>query len=212
VGSTLLLGFVLGMRHALDADHLAAVGSLAGGSGGGFRFLRLGLSWALGHSTTLVILGSAVLIANGTIPPLLALALEGLVGLLLILLGLGVVRRVIWMPSAGRKADHDHRQKGALTRRAALVGVVHGLAGSAALVLLALTTIDSLWIGMGYIALFGLGTVAGMGLLSCLLALPLRLLASRLSLHYSCALALLGLWSIGLGGVLLYENARAVFP
>ena len=59
MGSTLLLGFFLGMRHALDADHLAAVGSLAGGSGGGFRFLRLGLSWALGHSTTLVVLGSA---------------------------------------------------------------------------------------------------------------------------------------------------------
>ncbi len=109
------------------------------------------------------------------------------------------------------KADHDHCQKGALTRRAALVGVAHGLAGSAALVLLALSAIDSLWIGMGYIALFGLGTVAGMGLLSCLLAVPLRLLASRLSLHYSCALALLGLWSFGLGVILLYENARAVF-
>ena len=223
MGSTLLLGFVLGMRHALDADHLAAVGSLAGGSGGGFRFMRLGLSWALGHSTTLVILGSVVLLANGTIPPLLAFALEGLVGLLLIFLGLGVVRRVIaeriqfrrhglsQRCSTRPKASHDHCQKGVLTRRAALVGVAHGLAGSAALVLLALSTLDSLWIGMGYIALFGLGTVAGMGLLSCLLALPLRLLASRLSLHYSCALALLGLWSVGLGGVLLYENARAVF-
>jgi len=113
-------------------------------------------------------------------------------------------------PSSGLFGDRPGRP-GALTRRAALVGVVPGLAGSAALVLLALSTIDSLWTGMAYIALFGLGTIAGMGLLSCLLAMPLRLLAGRLSLHYSCALALLGLWSIGLGGVLLYENASAVF-
>ncbi len=229
--SVLVLGFLLGMRHALDADHLAAVAALAGGNGGAPRILRLGAFWALGHSVTLVIFGAVILLTNSVIPPAIEASLECLVGFLLIILGIGVLRRVVagrvhihahrhgnhlhlhahaHSPSDQAKSSHHHSHAAALSRRAILVGVAHGLAGSAALLLLTLATIESVWIGIGYLALFGIGTIIGMGLLSWIVALPLQLLARRLALQYNCLLLLVGAWSVFLGGSVLYENSSAV--
>ena len=73
-----------------------------------------------------------------------------------------------------------------------------------------MATIESVWIGIGYLALFGIGTIIGMGLLSCIVALPLQLLARRLTLQYNCLLVLVGAWSVFLGGSVIYENSSAV--
>ena len=229
--SVLLLGFLLGMRHALDGDHLAAVAALAGGKDAKPRMIRMGLSWALGHSITLLGLGSIILLTGAVISPSLAAALELIVGFLLVALGIGVIYRVIKQrvhfhahdhgegvhvhahshaASDEGKSRHDHEHVPFLSHRALAVGVVHGLAGSAALVLLTLATIDSVWAGMGYLAIFAAGTIVGMGLLSCVIALPLRLLAGRLTAYYTAVLVLVGLWSIGLGGVVIYENSTAI--
>ena len=231
MASVLLFGFLLGMRHALDADHLAAVAALAGGSGGAPRIVRLGVYWALGHSITLVMLGSVVLLTNSVVPPALEASLECLVGVLLIALGVGVVRRVgtgrIHIhahrhgthlhlhahshPRSDRSySSHDHGHTAALSRRAILVGVVHGLAGSAALVLLTLSTVDSVWIGMGHLAFFGIGTIIGMAVLSCVIALPLQLLAKRFAFYCNCGLMLVGAWSVFLGGLIIYESSSEV--
>ncbi len=229
--SVLLLGFLLGMRHALDGDHLAAVAALAGTKDHKPRMIRMGLSWALGHSITLLGLGSIILLTGAVISPSLAAALELLVGFLLVALGAGVIHRVIKQrvhfhahdhgdgahvhahshaASNEQESGHEHAHAPFLSRRALAVGVVHGLAGSAALVLLTVATIDSVWVGMGYLAIFAAGTIAGMGLLSCIIALPLRLLAGRLTAYYTAVLVLVGLWSIGLGGVVIYENSAIV--
>ena len=230
VTSVLLLGFLLGMRHALDSDHLAAVAALVGGSGDKKpRMVRMGLSWAIGHSVTLLGVGSIVLLTDAVITPPVAAVLECLVGVLLVMLGIGVVHRVIakrlhihahrhgqelhlhahsHRSADEAKSSHDHDHGLTLSPRALVIGVAHGMAGSAALVLLTLATIDSVWTGLGYLAVFAIGTIVGMGLLSCIIALPLRLLAGRMTAYYNAVLVLVGLWSIVLGGLVVYDNAH----
>ena len=227
--SVLTIGFLLGMRHALEADHLAAVAALASGDGRP-RLLRMGMFWALGHSMTLVILGSVILLTNSVVPPALEASLECLVGLLLIALGVGVVHRVVTgrvdshahaledklhlqtgshSNADQRGADHHDGQTTTQSRRAVAIGVIHGLAGSAALILLTLATIDSVWTGVAYLVIFSIGSIVGMALLSSIIALPLQLLAKRLTLQYKCLLVLVGAWSAALGALVVYENTSA---
>lgn len=220
------------MRHALDSDHLAAVAALVGGSGDKKpRMIRMGMSWAIGHSITLLGVGSVVLLTDAVITPPVAAALECFVGLLLVVLGVGVVYRVIakrihihahrhgeelhlhahshTSPDHDEEShDHDHALK--LSPRALVIGVAHGMAGSAALVLLTLATIDSVWTGLGYLTIFAVGTIVGMGLLSCVIALPLRLLAGRMTAYYNALLVMVGIWSIVVGGLVVHENAGTV--
>jgi ABC-type nickel/cobalt efflux system permease component RcnA len=236
LGSILLIGFLIGMRHALEADHLAAVATLTGGGKGLGRSLRLGLAWGLGHTATLFLVGGAVLLVDGVLPERLALWLEAAVGIMLILLGADVLRRLLRErlhfhshshnhshgtsrhihahshAGEGRHeaSGHDHEHPHFLPRRALAIGLVHGLAGSAALVLLTVEAMDSLLSGLLYMALFGLGSILGMGLLSCAIALPLRYAARQLTWGYTALTALLGAFSIGLGGFILRDSLAAV--
>ena len=231
MGSILLIGFLIGMRHALEADHLAAVASLTRESQGLGRALRTGMAWGLGHTATLFIVGALVLLAEGALPEALTAGLEAAVGVMLILLGADVLRRLLRErvhfhvhshgetrhfhahshAGEGRHAasPHSHAHGPFLPRRALLVGLMHGLAGSAALVLLTLEAMDSFLSGLAYMAVFGLGSILGMALLSCAVALPLRYAARQLTWGYSLLTALLGLFSIGLGGMMFYESLGA---
>ena len=226
--SILVVGLLLGMQHATEADHLAAVATLATRQTSLAQTLRQGLAWGVGHTLTLMAFGGAVLLLGQTISPALGQALESAVGVMLFVLGADVLRRLVrdrihfhmhrHGPSSAHVHAHSHRGEGAhaesahrhahATRwplRALAVGMMHGLAGSAALVVLTLQSIPSLGLGVGYIAVFGLGSIAGMASLSLVIAVPLRLSSAYLTRLHVAMTALVGAFSCGLGAWMVLE-------
>jgi cytochrome c biogenesis protein CcdA len=184
ISNFLLLGFVLGTRHALDADHVAAVASLATRGGSIAHQARQGALWGLGHTSTLLVVGGACILFGLTVPPAAERWLEAAVGAMLVLLGVSVFVRLrrlrVDLP---RPEDrHDH---GRLPLQAWFVGAVHGLAGSAAVVLLVAQTARTPALGLLCIALFGLGSILGMIVLAAAMAWPLNATARlRGRLHW----------------------------
>lgn len=225
--SIFLLGALIGARHALEADHVAAVASLATQARGAKETVRLGVNWGIGHTITLIAVGSAVLAFDTLIPERVAQWLEFAVGVMLVLLGADVIRRAIRNRvhfHAHRHGDlvhfhahshrtdakwdvsnHDHVHPKSLPLRALLVGVVHGMAGSAALVLLTLHEIKSFWLGISYMLLFGAGSIAGMALLSYAISIPLRFTPRRLTWAYSGLTGAVGIVTLVLGGSIVFE-------
>ncbi len=240
--SVLTLGLLLGMRHALEADHVAAVASLATRSRSMRETTRLGIAWGMGHTLTLFVIGSAVLLMDDIVPETVARGLELAVGVMLMVLGIDVIRRLIRdgihfhihqhngerhvhahghtheikaheIKPHERKAPvihdmdaHRHGHRRRIPWRALFVGLVHGMAGSAALVLLALNTIHSLWQGMLYIALFGFGSIVGMAVLSVIIALPLRFTAERVAWFYKGLTATIGVLTLVLGASIIWQR------
>lgn len=228
--SVLLVGFLLGMKHAVEADHLAAVATLVTRTNSMANTLRLGAAWGLGHTLTLMVFGGLVFALGQSISETWERALETAVGIMLILLGADVLRRLLRErihfhmhrhgPQTQHVHAHSHRAESAPHQksrhehahaprrwpfRALAVGMMHGLAGSAALVLLSLHASPSIALGLGYFALFGVGSILGMALLSVAIAAPLRLSAHYLTrVHYGMT-ALVGLFSCALGVFIVVE-------
>jgi hypothetical protein len=223
--SILLLGFLIGVQHTMEADHVAAVATLASQSPSARRTLGLGAAWGLGHSVPLFLLGAAVLLTDWVLPAGLGRWLDFGVGLMLVALGgellVRVARRGIHVhphrhgdgvlhvhahshagDAAQHSPQHEHRHGRALTGKAILVGMVHGLAGSGPLILLTLETLHSFAWGLVYIAVFALGTLAGMALLTAVIALPLRYAAHRLTLVHAGLQAAVGLGTLAIGAYL----------
>ncbi len=194
------LGLLYGVQHATDADHLIAVSTIVSEHKSLKWASLIGAFWGLGHTTTLFFVSLLVIGLRLSIPPRLALGLEFLVALMLILLG----SRILWRSFGVEKIhlhthshnpeththfhvhenlgqDHSHGHPFRAMRRPFFVGMVHGLAGSAALMLLVLTTVPSALAGLAYIFIFGIGSVGGMLLLSGLIGLPFVLTAQRFS-------------------------------
>ncbi|MDQ6976222.1 MAG: urease accessory protein [Mariprofundaceae bacterium] len=181
------VGFLLGIRHTMESDHVAAVASLVTKSPSMRQSILLGSVWGLGHTITLFIFGSAVLLLDQVIPENMALVLEFMVGLMLVILGVDVVwrfrREFVYHNShldESKQVERNHSNSSDKHRhgesfpiRALLVGIMHGMAGSAALMLLTLNSVHSFGIGLLYIALFGMGSIAGMAVLSMLIMFPL---------------------------------------
>jgi hypothetical protein len=189
------LGVLLGMQHATEADHLAAVATLAGRERSLARGLRHGMAWGLGHALTLLAVATGVGLLGWAISPELAGRFERAVGAMLILLGLNLAWR---LGSHAAAAPSGH-----VPARSLFVGMVHGLAGSAALVLLVSQTLPALDVQLVYVALFGLGSLLGMALLSGAIVLSVNLTArrmERLSWLFNATVALV---SVGLGVRLL---------
>ena len=226
--SILLLGFVIGMRHAFEADHLAAVSAICSQNRSTRRALQHGSAWGLGHTLTLFLFGGLVLFIGESISGELASALEAAVGIMLILLGADVIRQLIrkrvhyhlhqhgsdnpHFHAHSHHADesHDkssHRHQHGFPKRALLVGLVHGMAGSAALIALTLDTVESVSVGIAYIFLFGIGSMAGMALLATIISIPLRASAKRLTwLHNSLQLGI-GILTMMIGGTTVIQFA-----
>lgn len=223
------LGVALGLRHSLDPDHVVAVSTIVSQYRNPFRSFWVGVSWGLGHTTTLLLLGVVIVALRLTIPDRLALLLELFVGLMLVGLGVQVIygyrKKRVHQHLHGHEArdhqhfhshaaDPDHAQehhqdrgigKPFLRKKSFLIGTVHGLAGSAALTLLVLASIESPIAGMAFILLFGLGSVLSMGVTTILISFPFVFSANHLpSLNRAIQLGV-GVVSILFGGFLLYE-------
>jgi len=220
----LSLGFLLGIRHALDADHVAAMSALVSGDRSLARSCVLGTFWGFGHTAALLMAGVAVIVFRLTISPGLAKGMEGVVALVLVLLGGHVLLRSLSALSLhrhphshgghshghvhlhmGPENGHDH---GHLLRRGGrpfLVGLLHGMAGSAALMLLVLTTIPSSLGQLLYIFVFGVGSTGGMLVLSGLIGIPFALTARRSLRAHATIQALAGAASLIVGVALAWN-------
>jgi len=229
LASILLLGLFLGMRHALDADHLAAVASLATRSPSLAQTVRQGVAWGAGHTLTLLVCGGAVLALGLVVPLQAARALEVAVGAMLVLLGADVLLRVRRdrvhfhrhrhadgvehfhahshrdERSPHEPAAHRHGHPRGFPVRALAVGMMHGMAGSAAIVLLGLEAMASVGWGLAYIAVFGLGSILGMALLSAAIAVPLRFSARLPTWTHGGVSAAIGAATLGIGLYLVYQ-------
>jgi hypothetical protein len=215
------LGFLLGMQHALEADHIAAVSSIAARRTEVGDIVRHGLTWGLGHTLTLFAFAGAAILLGHAIPERLAQPMETAVGIMLVGLGAHVLWRLwrdrVHFHSHGHgdgtvhihahshfnesvphaRAVHEHAH--GFRWRTLLVGLMHGMAGSAALLLLTVSKASSPAVGLGYVALFGIGSMIGMGALSSVIAVPLAVSARWLTWANSGLQGAVGIVTIAIG-------------
>jgi len=227
------LGFIVGAGHAFEPDHMAAVSTLVSDKSSRRDIIRHGMIWGLGHTLVLLIVGGAALLLKTTIPVQFAIGLEMMVGVMLVGLGAHVIYRLRrdrvhfhrhshqdgiehihihshqhdTTPHTPAKHRHVHPDRTAW--RTLLVGVMHGMAGSAAIILTTAATLNSAPLGLFYIAVFGAGSILGMAAISLLMSLvliPVRAL-KRLNngLHYFIGMATMsvGLYVVVSSGAML---------
>ncbi len=233
----LILGLLLGLKHATDADHVVAVSTIVSEYRNPWRGLWVGASWGLGHTTPLLVLGIIILLLKDPVAERyedVAPFLEFGVGIMLVLLGLQVFwnfrRRGIHVHEHEHEDDphrhlHTHELSAAtgshhgffqpgkpfFRLKSYVVGVVHGLAGSAAVMLVVLTTdvVSSFLVGLFYILLFGVGTVLSMGVITLLMGIPFSISGQFERVNRVIA-GVAGTSSILFGLFLMYELAVVV--
>ena len=224
--NTLLLGFLIGLKHALEVDHVAAVASLASKTTSVREGLTLGASWGLGHTITLFIFSSIVLILDTVVSAQLALTLEFFVGCMLVFMGGAIIKNIVkkrihlhmhnhsdgtthlhFHSHVQDNVEHQHTHTQQFSIRALLVGMMHGMAGSAALIVLTLDSVSSIETRLIYIFLFGVGSVAGMALLSLLMIIPLRHSEYAANRTYQGLQVFIGLVTLFLGMIIMYETS-----
>jgi ABC-type nickel/cobalt efflux system permease component RcnA len=223
------LGFLLGMQHALEADHVAAVSSIAARRSEVLDIVKHGLTWGLGHTVTLFLFAGAALALGHAIPETWSQALETAVGIMLVGLGVHVLWR-LWRDRvhfhghrhgdgalhfhahshAGDRVPHEraaHQHDHGFRWRTLLVGLMHGMAGSAALLVLTVSQAPNAAIGLGYVALFGIGSMIGMGALSTVIAVPIAISARWLTFANRGLQGAVGLVTIAIGLHTIVETA-----
>jgi hypothetical protein len=217
--AVLSLGFFLGLKHATDADHVAAVTTFVSRERSLLRSCWIGLFWGTGHTLSLAAAGSLILFFKLRVSDRLTGWLELGVAVMLVMLGVRVLHRV-WKEKfrlhrhahthlVGKTHDHWHlHAQGRLDEhmgwlhfgiRPLIVGMIHGAAGTGALMLLVLSTIHSPLQALLYIAIFGIGSVAGMLIVSLLLALPLQWFGRNVKAGYRLVQAAAGIFSCVFG-------------
>ncbi len=209
----LALGFFLGMRHATDSDHVVAVTTIVSRERSPLAALWLGALWGLGHTATILVVGGAIVLFGWVIPPRVGLSMEFSVALMLIVLGvMNLSGALSGIKGAAAQAHHHDAGEAAVRHthvrgrlRPLVIGVVHGLAGSAAVALLVLATIKTAGTALIYLTVFGAGTVAGMMLLTAAMSVPVRVLSRRFSNAEQTLGRVAGLVSIAFGLFLAYQ-------
>lgn len=160
---------LLGMRHATDADHIVAITTIVNRERGAWRSSRIGVLWGLGHTVTILAVGSAIILFKLAFTARIGLSMEFCVAMMLMVLGiLNLTRR-------GPASDAVPQL------RPFVVGVVHGMAGSAAATLLILPFIDDVRWAVLYLAVFGLGTIVGMAMVTIAIAAPAAYAGNRIA-------------------------------
>ncbi len=245
----LFLGLLLGVRHSMDADHLVAVSTIVSEYKNPLRAIWIGVSWGLGHTTTLFLVGIALLFLKISLPERLIMTFEFLVGIMLVILGIQIFwnfrkKRIHLHPHETIQGSHQHFHshqeeenhvhhrlrldnlvsffiagivpgehnarkiqgpgKPFFRLKSYIVGTVHGLAGSAALLLLVLASLKSTWAGVIYILLFGLGSVISMGIITIGISFPFAASSRMPRINYVVQWVA-GSLSIILGFILMYR-------
>jgi sulfite exporter TauE/SafE len=223
--SLLAFGFVLGLKHAVDADHLAAVSTIASERRSLLSSSLVGALWGVGHTFSLIAAGVIVIFLHLEISNRVSQILEFCVGLMLVFLGLNTLRRIargaklhMHVHEHGGKLHahphvHNHGQKDLphthhglrFGTRPLFIGIVHGMAGSAALMLLVLQSISSPLVAFIYIIVFGVGSIGGMMIMSTLFAIPARLTVTSFQRANFALRCLAGLFSLSFGLFMIYE-------
>jgi len=247
--SIIVLGFLLGMRHATDPDHVIAVSTIVSSRRSIKQAAMIGGVWGIGHTLTILLVGGGIILFGWVIPARIGLSMEFSVGLMLILLGILNLTGILEWISNGFSPAHQDGSSGALNSqprsrfdithphlhspeththgptqmpaswlgrhfgrlglynvlRPLVVGLVHGLAGSAAVALLVLTTIrDPKW-AVAYLLLFGVGTIAGMILITSAMGVPFAYAEKHLSQMSKAIRIASGLISVGFGLFIVYQ-------
>jgi len=246
----LAIGFVLGMRHATDPDHVIAVSTIVSRERSILKAGLIGVLWGVGHTLTILVVGAGIILFDLAIPTRVGLTMEFSVGLMLILLGvLNLTGAMAWITEKFSPAhprvtgDHahihqhdsklhlhwhshspekDHHGESLMppkwmgsastrlgmfqTLRPFFVGLVHGLAGSAAVALLVLSTIrEPLWAVL-YLLIFGVGTIAGMMLITTAISLPFSVAGYKFAWLNKGLIVGSGLLSLGFGLIVCYQT------
>src|SRR5436190_5709963 len=228
VVSILAFGFCLGLKHAIEADHVAAVSTIASEYPSILGSSFVGALWGVGHTISLLAASVLIIVLHVQIGTSLSLALEFVVGLMLIVLGANALLKLLrgghlhmhvhWhggrlhahphSHAAGNEAQPAHSHHGLkLQRRPIVIGMIHGLAGSGALMLLVLSTIQRPAVALIYVLIFGIGSTGGMMIMSALVGLPAQLTAQRFQWANTILRGAAGAFSVALGLFITFEIA-----
>ncbi|CEG25524.1 sulfite exporter TauE/SafE family protein [Bacillus sp. B-jedd] len=181
--SVLALGFILGIKHAVEPDHVIAVSTIASQSKKLWQASLAGVFWGIGHTATLFLIGILLIFLKEDISDKWSMSLEFLVGIMLVYLGAVSMLSIRKKSRANQpgSSERNWSKKGAYLK-SLLIGTIHGLAGSAAMVLLTMSTVNSIWHGALFILIFGVGTVAGMLFFTTVIGIPFILSLNRFTL------------------------------
>jgi hypothetical protein len=219
----MLLGLLVGLRHAFEPDHLTAVSTLVSHAADGRRGAWLGVVWGVGHTLALVLVGVVLMVVGASLPASVAASFECGVAVMLILLGVRAVVRAIRAGATGPVLPHRHGPfehahpdpalhlhvgDRVVAWRPLVVGVVHGLAGSGALTALVFAELPSTALRIAYITLFGFGSIAGMAIASGIAGVSLHAAAPNLRRALSFVTGVVSivfgvLWGIPIAELLL---------
>jgi ABC-type nickel/cobalt efflux system permease component RcnA len=226
IGVILASGFIWGLHHALDPDHLVAVSTIVSEHKSVSRSSLVGTFWGIGHTSSLLLISLIVLLLRASIPSNIARWMEAPVAIMLVVLGITTIIKAIRErglrihshththdESSPHTHLHVHLEKAhvhqhrlfKLGKRPFVVGMVHGVAGSAALTLLVLSTIPSVALGLIYIGVFGVGSIGGMLLMSALIGVPFALTSRRYAVINGGIRFAAGAFSIVYGLVLAWK-------
>jgi len=232
ITAALAFGFIWGLRHAFDPDHLVAVSTIVSEHKSISRSSLIGTFWGLGHTASLLAVSLVILLLRASIPEHIALWLEIPVALMLVVLGVTTTVRATrergWRIHSHTHAHaeaeqphthihvhleeaHIHRHRlFRLGRRPFVVGMVHGVAGSAALTVAVMTKVSSVALGLAFIAVFGIGSIGGMLLMSGFIGLPFAVTARRFSIINGGIRLLAGIVSILFGLALAWNLSQQI--
>jgi cytochrome c biogenesis protein CcdA len=208
--SILTLGLVLGIKHAMEPDHVIAVSTIVCQSKKIWRSSLAGIFWGIGHTLTLLLFGMTLILIKKEISEEWSMSLEFFVGIILVYFGISAIL------SLKKTHEHSHFQhhldtdnpihtyKGIPYVKSLFIGIIHGLAGSTAMVLLTMSTVKNAWQGFLYILFFGAGTVLGMLCFTTLIGIPFTLSARKIRIQ-KALIQITGLISIVFGIHYMYN-------